>query len=146
MKSPRDKYREGHDHIFSDGPPPLDSDDSFEVVVNGESLRGFEFPPDEPLVYPDARPLVTLNYACGGQAFDGKELRCGMMVAPAPTEKGTGMIVHITGTPEDILHMVLATIDSAEAFGLRDAIRLCVERGIGMGDVKEVLGEEWFVE
>lgn len=98
----------------------------------------------DPPVYADS-PSVKIKYECGSQAFDGIEMRCGMMVAPAPSEKGDGMIVYIAGAPRDILAMVLAAVDSAEGFGLRDALKVCIERGVGMNEVSEVLGEEWWM-
>lgn len=99
---------------------------------------------DGPVVYPDDALSVKLKYECGSQAFDGIEMRCGMMVAPAHREKGDGMIVYIAGAPRDILAMVLAAVDSADGFGLRDALKVCIERGVGMNEVSEVLGEEWW--
>ncbi len=98
----------------------------------------------DPPVYDDALS-VKITYECGSQAFDGIEMHCGMMVAPAPSEKGDGMIVYIAGAPRDILAMVLAAVDSADGFGLRDALKVCIERGVGMNEVSEVLGEEWWL-
>lgn len=141
-----ERYRLSHEHTFGDGPPPpAVGSDSIEVYIGGEKVDSSILHMEEPIVFPDAHPLVKIKYECGQQAFDGVEMRCGMMVAPAPREKGKGMIVYLSGTPSEILHMVLAAIDSAEAFGLRDALKLCIERGVGMGDVKEVLGEEWYL-
>lgn len=148
---PHDKrrYDEGFEHTFGDGPPPTKGDDSVHWSLNGVD-QGLWPPPGEapimaePKVFPGEVPQVTIKYACGQQHFDGVEMRCGMMVAPAQREDSKGMIVYLSGTPSEILHMVLAAIDSAEAFGLKDALKLCIERGVGMGDVREVLGEEWW--
>ena len=167
----KERYHQSHDHIFRDGPPvPPVSHDSIEVRVDGEVVNPEVIlgPPAtvedldavlkegyadaiashpltaDPPVYDDALS-VKLKYECGSQAFDGIEMHCGMMVAPAPSEKGDGMIVYIAGAPRDILAMVLAAIDSADGFGLRDALKLCIERGVGMNEVSEVLGEEWWM-
>lgn len=111
------QFRDAHDQIFSE---------------------------DEPIVFPDTAPSVAMEYACGRQVFIGKDLRCGMMVAPAPSERGDGMIVHITGSPRDVLHMILAAIDSSDGFGVRDALKVCIAQDAGMDEVSEVLGEEWY--
>lgn len=85
-------------------------------------------------------PAVAITYACGDQVVDARGCTHGMAVTPMEG----GLVVSLCGTPAQVLEMIVAAMDSARAFGLDDALRLCVERGVGRDQIREVLGEQWW--
>lgn len=144
MKTPEEKYRQGHDHIFGGGPKPRPDLDGIEVTIGGEVVDPSIL--DLPSEYSSGPvlPPISLQYVCGSMRFAGTELRCGLVVAPAHDDDSTGMVVHLAGNKVDVMHMVLAAIDAARGFGLGDVLKHCIEQDIGLGDVRKVLGEEWY--
>ena len=95
----------------------------------------------------DDAPKVTMSYQGGVQAFQAKDVDCGMMIAPGPIdENATSMVAYVSGSQLQMIRMVLASLEAAKAFNVFETLRMCMIDRLDADEILELLREQGFMQ